>query len=213
MSSPVKKDRRYVSARRAEQARQTRREIVAAAHRLLVDRGYPGTTIEAIAEEAGVAIQTIYSAVGNKRAVLWAVLDTAVAGDDAPRTLLERFREELDGVVEPRERLRRAVGFGRRIMERSADVHRIMRSAAGSDPEVAAALAEAEHRRYRDSGDIVRLIAGTDGFGPSMDAETAADLWFALTGYETHQVLIGDRGWSPQRYEHWMARTLEVILA
>lgn len=213
MPSTVKRGRRYVSTKRAEQARQTRREILAAAHRLLVDRGYPGTTIEAIAEEAGVAIQTLYSAVGNKQAILWEVLGTAVAGDDAPRTVLERFRHELDGVVDPRERLRRAVHFGVPVMERSADVYRIMRSAASTDGEVQAALREVERRRYRDSADLVRLIAGDDGFGPGIDADTAADLWFAVTSYEMYELLIGDRGWSPRTYELWVRRMLEPLVA
>jgi AcrR family transcriptional regulator len=187
------------------------REILAAAHRLLLDRGYSGTTIEAIAEEAGVAIQTIYSSVGNKRAVLWAVMDSAVVGDDAPRTLLERVSDELDGVGSPRERLRRLLRFGRPVMERSADVRRIMRSAASTDSEIDDALDEAERRRYQDSVDIVRLIAGEDGFAPGMDAGTAADLWFALTSYEIYELLIGARAWSPEQYERWIGRTLESL--
>lgn len=84
MAQAVKGSRRYVSARRAEQARQTRREIIAAAHRLLVEQGYTAATISAVAQEAGVALQTIYTAVGNKRALLRAVIESAIAGDDPP---------------------------------------------------------------------------------------------------------------------------------
>ena len=213
MGHPVKGTRRYASLKRDEQARQTRREIVAAAHRLLLDRGYPATTIELIAQEAGVAIQTIYSSVGNKRALLWAVLETRVAGDDAPRSLFERFRDELDAAVDPHERLGRAVRFGRQVMDRSADVHRIMLSAAGTDPEIASAVADAERRRHRDAAAIVRLIVGDQGFGPGMDARTAADLWFAVTSYEVYELLTGSRRWSPARYETWITRALEPIVA
>lgn len=212
MAAVVKTTRRYVSPKRQEQARQTRRDIVAAAHRLLVERGYPATTIEAIADEAGVAIQTIYAAVGNKRAVLWAALETSVAGDDAPRTLLERFRDAVSDAANPRARLRRAVTFGRDTMERSADMHRIMRSAAGSDPEIAATLEEAERRRYRDAAAIVALIAGDEGFGPDMDAPTAADVWFALTSYEVYELLIETRRWPLARYERWISRALEPLV-
>ena len=211
MARPDKATRRYVSPKREEQARQTRRDIVAAAHRLLVERGYAATTIEAVAEEAGVAVQTIYAAVGNKRALLWAVLEEAVAGDDAPRTVLERLHDTLDGAADPRARLERVARFGRETMSRSADVHRIMRSAASSDPEIARALEELERRRYRDADAMVRLIAGDRGFGPDADARTAADLWFALTSYEVFELLTGVRGWSPARYETWISRSLEPL--
>jgi AcrR family transcriptional regulator len=213
MSGAVKGTRRYVSARREQQAHQTRHEIIEAAHRLFVEHGYPATTIELIAREAGVAIQTIYSSIGTKRAVLWAVLEIRVAGDDAPHGLFERLRAHVAGAAEPRDRLARAVRFGRQVMDRSADVHRIMQSAAGSDPEIAAALAEAERRRYRDAAAVVRLIAGDHGFAPGMDARTAADLWFAVTGYEVYELLTGNRRWSPTRYETWIARALEPIVA
>jgi AcrR family transcriptional regulator len=212
MVQAVKGARRYVSPKRAERARQTRREIIAAAQRLLVERGYSATAIEAVAQEAGVALQTIYTAVGNKRALLWAVVESAVAGDDAPRTILERFRDQIRGEPDPRERLRRGISFARKAMERSADVHRIMRSAACTDPEIRAALTKAERLRYRDAVAVVRLIAADDGLGPGMDARTAADLWFALTSYEMYELLIGDRRWSPVRYETWITRSLEPLI-
>lgn len=212
MASSVKGTRRYVSPRRDQQAQETRRQIVAAAAVLLAERGYANTTIDAIADAAGVAVQTIYTSVGNKRAVLWAVLEGAVAGDDAPRTVLQRFRAELAGVDDPRERLHRATRFGRRLMERSVDVRRLMRDAAAADTEVAAAVREAENLRHRDATHMVRVIVGERGFAVGMDARTAADLWFALTSYELYELLVRDRGWSVARYEKWITRTLEVLL-
>ena len=212
MAQAVKGSRRYVSARRAEQARQTRREIIAAAHRLLVEQGYTAATISAVAQEAGVALQTIYTAVGNKRALLRAVIESAVAGDDPPRTVVERFRDEVHGEADPRERLRQGVSFVRKAVERAADVHRIMTSAADADPEIRAALAEVERLRYLDAAAFVRLIAAGDGFGPGMDARTAADLWFALTSFQTYDLLNGARRWSPARYETWITRSLEPII-
>ena len=97
-------------------------------------------------------------------------------------------------------------------MERSAHVYRIMRSAADSNPEIAAALAETERRRYHDATAIVRLIVGDDGFPPGMDAATAADLWFAITSYEVYETLTRDRRWSGARYENWIARVLEPLV-
>lgn len=85
---PVK--RTYRSRRRRDQARTTRRAIVAAAGRLFVDAGYGATTQQQIADEAGVAVQTIYATFGTKRAILEQLLDTSIAGDDAPIVVNDR---------------------------------------------------------------------------------------------------------------------------
>jgi len=86
-----------------------------------------------------------------------------------------------------------------------------MCSAAETDPDVAAALAEAERRRYRDATNIVRLIAG-DELAPDIDARTAADLWFALTSYDVYRLLIDERRWPAARYESWITRALQPLL-
>ncbi len=90
MSNLPKPKRTYNSTRRLAQARQTRRLIVEAAGRLFRERGYAGTAIEAIAQQAGVAVETIYATFGNKVAILSAVVDFSVVGDDEPVPLLQR---------------------------------------------------------------------------------------------------------------------------
>ena len=81
------------AARRLHPRRQAfrRSAIVAGAARLFVDDGFGRTTIEAIAEEAGVSRKTVFTAVGGKVAVLKLSLDWAVAGDDDPATLKQRL--------------------------------------------------------------------------------------------------------------------------
>lgn len=80
--------RTYNSSRRKEQARLTSRQIVGAARKLFIDRGYSGATIEAIAQEAGVAAETVYAAFGNKRAILSKLIDVSIVGDDESIPLL-----------------------------------------------------------------------------------------------------------------------------
>ena len=58
--------------------------IVEAASRLFLEHGYHATSIGRIASEAGVAVQTIYNAVGSKRDLLSRVLDFAAAGERSP---------------------------------------------------------------------------------------------------------------------------------
>src|SRR5687767_8230835 len=75
---------------RAAKAAATRARMLAAARSLFVARGYTATTMRSIADEAGVAVQTMYFTFATKRAVLSELLDLEVAGDTAPVATLER---------------------------------------------------------------------------------------------------------------------------
>src|SRR5438270_11397071 len=107
MTSAVKPRRPYDSSRRQEQAQQNRWAVLQAAHHMFVERGFAATTMPAVASTAGVSVQTVYKAFGNKPRLAKAVFDTAIAGDDQPlpllqRASLDRVRNEHD----PRKKLR-----------------------------------------------------------------------------------------------------------
>ena len=84
MAGPTEADGRRVRSRR------TRARVVDAAARLFVDHGYVATTIEAVADRAGVAVQTVYYVFGTKRNLLAAVLDASIAGDVETTPVLDR---------------------------------------------------------------------------------------------------------------------------
>lgn len=212
MASDVKGTRPYSSPTREARARRTKERIAAAAGRLFSERGYAATTIEAIAAEAGVAVQTVYASFGNKRAILWWLLETTVAGDPEPRALVDRLREDLEECADPAERLGRVVRFVRGVVERSADVHRILRGAASADPELAVTLEEAEARRYRDAEAVVELVVGSHDLPDGVSREEAIDLFFALAGYRFYDDLVVGRGWSGERYERWLTVLLGSAL-
>jgi AcrR family transcriptional regulator len=75
------KKRPYQSPTRQRQADETRSRIAAAARKLLEEHGYAGMTMEAVAQEAGVAVATVYSVFGSKTRVLSEILDAARFGD------------------------------------------------------------------------------------------------------------------------------------
>ncbi len=210
MVEPVKTRRPYASPRHTELRRQTRRDVVGAARKLFADKGYNATTIEALANEAGVAVQTVYAAFGNKRSVLWALLETSVAGDDERRTILERVRADLAGVDDPAERLDRVLRFGVEVLRRSADIHRILRGAAAGDQELQAALDEAQRRRYQDARAIVDLVTG--GLRSVRELKHIADVFFAVTSYEMYELLVDQRGWSSEQWHRWLRDTLNSNL-
>src|SRR5215207_6672140 len=112
MTEPVKPRPRRFSGQR-ERARATRRRIREAALRLFVELGYLATTIEAIAAEAAVAVQTVYFVFGSKRALLTEILDMATAGDEAPVPVVARpWVEEARRESDPRRTVRLIVHHG-----------------------------------------------------------------------------------------------------
>src|SRR5215207_10336852 len=87
---PKKPDSAVRGPGRAEQARATRRRIIAAAASQFVAHGYGATLLDQVAEQAGVAVQTVYFHFGNKRTLLKEALDVAAVGDDEPVPVMER---------------------------------------------------------------------------------------------------------------------------
>src|SRR5438270_13886069 len=122
MAKVVKREsppsRTYVSAKRDEQARATRWAILQAARSLFLDRGYAATTLQAIADEAGVAVQTVYASFGNKRELLKQVLDVSIVGDDEPVSVDQRPGvKAAEKASDPRQRARLAAAVTRGIEE------------------------------------------------------------------------------------------------
>jgi TetR/AcrR family transcriptional regulator, regulator of autoinduction and epiphytic fitness len=210
MKQPVKLQRPYRSPKHQAMRRATRQSVVAAAGRLFKQRGYAGTSIQAIAEAAGVAVPTVYAAFGNKRSILWALLETTIGGADQPRPAAERLREQVIGVADPMTRLQKMMRFAIPIIAQAAQVQRVMRGAAAADPQIQLLLDEAEARRYRDCQIAARLIIGA----VDDDARTRrfADITFALTSSYLFELLIEERGWSVPEVERWVVQTLAAEL-
>src|SRR5437879_13848677 len=82
--------RSYNSERRQEAARRRRREVLAAFRELLFGDGYHATTVRAVAERAGVSVETVYKAFGGKPGMVKALWDITLAGDDEPVPMADR---------------------------------------------------------------------------------------------------------------------------
>src|SRR5438132_465534 len=146
---PTAVKRRYESPRRREQARATRRAVLDAARDLFVELGYAATTVAAIASRAGVSPETVYAGFKTKRAVLSALLDVSIVGDDAPVPLLERsWVQQMRDEPDPMQRLEILGRNGRLILERIAPVYEVLRGAAAADPEITALWKGYKAQRY-----------------------------------------------------------------
>ena len=211
MTEAVK--RRYDNSRRQAQVRATRRTVIEAAQRLFTEHGYPATTIDAIAEAADTPLPTVYRLFGSKRALLTAVLDTSLGGDDQPIAFADRpavraARAEPD----PVEMLGAFARIGRELMDRSSAIQHVLATAAQVDAEAAELLAEIRRQRHTGQSRIVAALDARGALDPGLDTSEAADMVYALLSPEVHRILTVERGWPADRYERWIARSLATLL-
>jgi AcrR family transcriptional regulator len=201
-----------VKTRKQLAAEETQQAIVEAAARLFLERGYHATSIGRIADEAGVAVQTIYNAVGSKRDVLSRVLDFAAAGERAPAPVPEFMRERTDSEPDPRRILEQLVEFWRGALPRTAPVFRIIREAAAADPEIAALERERSSQRLRNYRHAAQLLADRHALRSGTTIDSAAAAIFAIGHTETYRTLVVDGDWSDDAWAGWVQATLEAAL-
>jgi AcrR family transcriptional regulator len=197
--------RRYESPRRRGQADATKRDILVAAQGLFERQGYAGTTMAAIAAEAGVALKTVYLGFDTKGGVLRAVWNALLRGeDDRPVEDHGWYREVLDE-PDPRRRLElnaRNSAAGKRRVSAIAEV---IREAAPSDEEIGALWARIQAEYRANQRAIVERLAERGELAPGLDVERAADILWTINHPGTWQLLVGERGWTPEQYERWSA--------
>ena len=201
------------STRRTLQAAGTREAIVEAAGRLFAADGYVRTTIDGIAAESGVAVQTVYNSVGNKAALLSAVLDSAAAGPGAQAGVLDFMRERTRQAADLDALINMLADWFAEVHPRTAGINAVIARAAAVD-EAAAQLekdrAQQRLRRYEEAAAAARARGGLSS-GMS-DAEGAAAIW-SLGHPQTYRALVQDAGWSTKAYREWIAKALAEALA
>jgi AcrR family transcriptional regulator len=189
--------------------------VAEAAAKLFVERGYPATTLQAIADAAGVHVQTIYQAFGTKVAVLAEAAAVLVAGpDEDPSTPPPQrtWVAELFAEPDPVRQLALYAKDMRTVSERYMGLLDVMRVTAAADPDVGSFLAEAERGRYAGPAHIAQTLAERGVLADGLTARRAADIMYAVTTYDVFRSLIEDRGWSGQEAEDWVARSLASLL-
>lgn len=211
--STPKPKRTYTTNRRRLQAGQTRRLILEAARRLFEERGYASTTIDAIAQAAGVAPETIYANFGSKQAVLKHLVEFSITGDEGPVPLLQRehIRENLRETDRHKQISRFAMDM-HQIMTRMSPIFMLLRSTAKTDPEIAAILDRLLHDRLGGMTTFVKAVRRNGPLREGLSIEEAAATVWAVSGGEVFQMLVGDLGWSEAQYVEWLTGALERLL-
>lgn len=185
----------------------TKRTILRAARVRFREHGYAGTKVAEVAADAGVAVQTLYTAFGSKRGVLLGLVDLI----DEEADVLPLF-EAMMAADDPRHALDLFATIRRQIRERCGDIVAVLRTGARVDAELGAAWAEGMRRRHAG---IERLVARLEVAGHLREGITsvrAADIISAVVTDEACDVLVDQRGWSFDDYEAWLRDTMRTLV-
>ena len=205
MPRVVKPKRAYNATFRQEQAQLTRQRILGAARRLLVEGVYSRITMEEIARHAGVAYQTLYAVFRTKLR-----LAEAIIAEDWP--LIASALQMLDEArtsADPDVWLAVIPAMSRRIYEPCADLMRFLRESG--DVDLLGQYRNVEQGRYAQLQPLVTLLDGSSRLKRGMTAREAIDVIWSLSGPDHYIQLVFERGWTPDRYQAWLAESLSSL--
>src|SRR3954451_4079451 len=160
--------------RRTAKAARTRQAVIGAAERLFVARGYASTSVQNIADAAGVSRATVFNSVGAKPAVLRACYDVATVGDDDPAPLPQRpamlaIREEPDA--------RRSIALYAEVItgigQRLSGIYEVFRAAATTERDIRGQWQQIQAERLAGSHRFVEILADKGSLRPDLDLDEA----------------------------------------
>lgn len=211
MSDAVKPRRRYDSRRRRQQADEAREQTLQAARRLLLDRGYAGTTIGAIAESAGVSPDTIYKSFGGKAGLVRAIWMRSLEG--AGPIPAEERSDAIRATEHDARALIRIWGtFVTEVAARVAPIVLLIRAAAESDERMAELLAEVDEQRLRRMEVNASTLYGRGDIRADLTLDDARDVMWTYTAPELYELLVARRGWSAARFGSFVAEQMIAAL-
>jgi AcrR family transcriptional regulator len=206
--------RNYRSALRDQQAATTRAAVLRAAQELFLSQGYGATTVEQIAERAGVSKPTVFSAVGNKQELLSAVRTVALRGDDEAIPVAEREAwQRVLAEPDPYRAVELEVKHLTELWSRYAEIKEVLRGAASSgEPALRQLWQQGEHERLIAARRFITALEAKGPLRTGLDRDIAIDIAWLHTAPEHYHGLVIERGWSRTQYERWLADTLTHAL-
>ena len=195
------KPTRRVSKR--ERAEQTRARIMEAAYQLFTQHGYEATTMQAVADEAGVAVQTVYFAFHTKAGLLMTIESRAVGGEG--QEWREQRQRELVEERDPRNVVALWVRASATVLNRITAFVALLGANLQMDAESVERRARERDRWFQML--IDRLVA-LDALKPGLVPSRALDVARAVTRVEAYQDLTQRWGWTEQEWIEWMTGLL-----
>lgn len=193
---------------RADRARQTRRRMLDSARELFITDGYAATTMERIADDAGVAVQTLYYTFRTKGQLLCEVVEVTAAGDEDPAPAAQRaWVQEMLTATSGQRVLALAVEHGADIFVRAAPLWPAI-TAAAADPRVAHYWRSVTADRHAGQRQMVARLADLGTLRHGLGPDRATDLVGVLFGHDVFGGLVTEAGWSVPEYKAWLFSTL-----
>lgn len=188
-------------ASRRERAEETRRRMMEAACSLFSELGFAHTTMSAVAERAGVAVQTVYFTFHTKSELLQAAYEWAVAGPDGiPPHLMPWWQAVIDA-ADIQSAVTHLVDGTLPILQRAAPLVWVIRS----DEEARQVYEHNEQLRRDGNTILLSSLAAKSPLRPELDPLQARDILLSLTGPQQFQLLIAEYGWPIERWRQWVA--------
>lgn len=215
MSEPVNTRATHPPAwpqRRAKAARN-RAAIIDAAAELFVETGYLGTSVQAIADRAGVSRATVFNSVGGKVELLRAAYDVALVGDDEPVPLPKR--PEAQAVIDAPTQataIERYAALTVHVNRRVAAVYEAFRSAAGVDPGARSHWSQIQEERLGGARGFTRIVASKGPLRKGLNQQQAADVIWTLLDASLYTRLVIERQWKEADFQRWLATRMSAEL-
>lgn len=203
MNFSRRRKRPYSSLVRATSAEDTQNRILAAAKHLFGRKGIDKVTIAAVGRKAGVAASTVYAIYKSKEGLLRALMERSAFG-----SAFRSAQQLLSGVTEPAKLIELTSHVSRAIYESETNDLGLIRHASGFFPELLKMEQEFERMRYDMQENRLAALfkAGLARKGLSFN-EARRILWM-YTSRDVYRMLVHDGGWTPERYQAWLSRTL-----
>lgn len=201
--------RHYDASGRRQRARARRLAVVLAARDLFEQDGFRPTTIAAIAEQAGVSVESIYKTFGTKAALAKAVFDLVIAGDDEPTPVADRPAQQA---VRDEPDVRRKIeifaeGLAKR-QARSANVQILIRDGRHVDDSLTAIWAKLHDEGLAGMTLLGRHLHQTGQLRPGIDFDEVRDVLWNYLAIDSYERLVLTQTWPLQRYTRWLTQTI-----
>jgi AcrR family transcriptional regulator len=212
MKSPAKtilkksgRTRGYDASARREAAESTRRTILESARAMFCEKGYVGTSMQAIAEAAGIALDTVYASVGKKPALFALLVETAISGSDIAIPAEERdYVRAIRAEADASRKLAIYASALRSIQERLAPLFRVLQEAAPLDARLGELWNGIAERRARNMRLLAKDLEETGRLRRDLSIDTVADVLWTMNSPEYYLLLVEGRGWEPAKFEKWL---------
>src|SRR4051812_5643810 len=167
--------RAYDASRRRAAADRRRLEILAAARDLFTEGGYAATSVQAVADRAGVSLDTVYASVGRKPQLLLAVHDMALAEGPAPVPAEQRdYVRAVRAAPTAEAKIRTYAEALARVLPRTVPIMTALREAGASEPDCAAQHDALSERRAANMRLLVADLRATGELRTDLSDDDAA---------------------------------------